>query len=795
VVTIQQALEEAGALLGRGRWAEAEQLCRTVLKSGTENFQALSLLGVIAAQTRRTREAAELFRRALGAKPDDIGAAANYSKALTELNRFDEALIVCERLLKLDPRYAEGHNLRGMLLQKLERPEAALASFDQALELKPGLAQTHYNRGVVLRGMHREAEALASYERALAIKPAYAAAHNNRGALLQEIGRPMEALASFDRALAIQPDDAEMRSNRGSALEALGRFEDALGSYERSLALRPQDPEAHGARGRVLRELKRFDESLMSYERALALNPDYAEVHNNRGLVLQDLMRPDEALQSFKRALEIKPSDADVYVNMGNALVRVRRWEEAVESYERARQLNPELSWLHGEWLHVKMRLCDWRDVDVQVRKLLREVAQAKKAVLPFQALALTDSAALQLQAALTWANHSALSQVLPPTARVPHPTGKILLGYYSADYHDHATAFLAAGLFEQHDRTRFELIAFSFGPPSEDEMRRRLTAAFDRFVDVRSRSDKEVAELSRELGVDIAVDLKGYTAGARMGIFAHRAAPVQVSFLGYPGTLAAPYIDYLVADETLISPETCANYTEKIAYLPGSYQVNDRKRSIAERNFTRAELGLPPEGFVFCCFNNAYKVGPAAFDVWMRILERVEGSVLWLLLDNARAAENVRREAEARGVSGARLVFAPHMKLPEHLARHRHADLFLDTYPYNAHTTASDALWAGLPVLTRSGASFASHVAASLLKAAGLAELITTTPEAYESLAVELAADRGRLASLAERLRRTRLEVPLFDTELFARRLEEAYNQMYQRSVRGLSPSHLHVA
>jgi protein O-GlcNAc transferase len=588
MLAIQRAIQEATALLGRGRWAEAEQLCRTVLESHAEHFQALSLLGVITAQTRRTHEAADLFRRALAAKPDDGSAAANYAKALTELNRFDQALTICERLLKLKPDHAEGHNFRGMLLQKLERPEAALASYDRALELEPDHAQVYYNRGVVLRGMHRVVQALASYERALAIKPAYAAAHNNRGVLLQEIGRPLEALASYDRALAIQPDDPEIHCNRGRALEALGRFEDALQSYEHALALRPQDANAHGARGRVLRELKRLDDSLLSYERALAIKPDYAEVHNNVGVVLQELMRPDEALQSFERALEIKPNDADVYVNLGNALVRLRRWEEALDRYGRAREINPDLSWLHGNWLHSKMRLCDWRDLDFHVTQVLQEVAQAKKAVLPFQAFALTDSPALQLQAARIWASHSAPAPLVLPAARELKRSDRIRLGYYSADFHEHATAFLAAGLFERHDRSRFELTAFSFGFPKEDGMRRRLTAAFDRFVDVRSRSDQEVAQLSRELEIDIAVDLKGYTEGARMGIFAHRAAPVQAGYLGYPGTLAAQYVDYLIADETLVPPETCAHYTEKIVYLPGSYQANDRNRSVADRNFTR---------------------------------------------------------------------------------------------------------------------------------------------------------------------------------------------------------------
>ena len=795
MVTNQHAIQEAAALIGRGRWSEAEQLCRAVLQSDARDFQALTLAGVIAAQTRRTQEAAVFFHRALAARPDDAGAAANYSKALTELKRFGEALSVCERLLRQNPDHAEGHNLRGLLLQKLERPEAALASYDKALELKPGLAQAHYNRGVILRGMRREAESLASYDRALAIKPAYAAALNNRGALLQEMGRPLEALASYDRALAIQPDDAEIHVNRGNALGALARYEDALESYERALALRPQDPEALAARGRVLRELKRFEESLMSYERALALKPDYPEALGNMGVVLQDLMRADEAIQCFRRALELEPNDANIHVNLGNACVRLGRWEEVPEYYRRAYEINPDIVWLHGEWLRSKMRLCDWRDFDVHVRLLLQEIAQGRKTVLPFPVLAFTDSPALQLQAATIWANHVASRQALLPPVRPPEPARKIRLAYYSADFNHHATAILAAGLFEQHDRSRFELTAFSFGPPIEDEMRRRLTAAFDRFVDVRSRSDKEIALLSRELNIDIAVDLKGYTAEARMGIFAHRAAPVQASYLGYPGTMAASYIDYLIADETLIPPESFADYTEKIVHLPNSYQVNDRKRLIADRDFTREELGLPPRGFVYCCFNNPFKITPAVFDGWMRILARVEGSVLWLLVDSDRAAENVRREAEARGVSGARLVFAPHMPLPEHLARHRRADLFLDTAPYNAHTTASDALWAGLPVLTRLGESFAARVAASLLKAVGLPELIAATPQAYESLAVELAGDPVRLAELAQRLRRTRLAVPLFDTELFARHLEEAYLQMYHRSLRGLRPDHIHVA
>jgi predicted O-linked N-acetylglucosamine transferase (SPINDLY family) len=364
-------------------------------------------------------------------------------------------------------------------------------------------------------------------------------------------------------------------------------------------------------------------------------------------------------------------------------------------------------------------------------------------------------------------------------------------VGYFSADFSNHATLHLLAGLFEHHDRVKFEVTAFSFGPESQDPMRRRLEAACE-FIDVRERPDREVALLARERQIDIAVDLKGFTQDCRPGIFALRAAPVQVSYLGYPGTLGAPYMDYLIADRVLIPPESAQFYSEKIVYLPDSYQVNDAARVIAERVFSRAELGLPAAGFVYCCFNNNYKITPATFDGWMRILRQVPGSVLWLLEDNAGAAGNLRAAAEARGVSAARLVFAPRLPVADHLARQRAGDLFLDTLPCNAHTTASDALWAGLPLLTCLGESFAGRVAGSLLAAVGLSELITGSQAEYEALAVGLARDPGRLAGIRTRLAAQRLTAPLFNTELTTRRLEAAYEALVERHRAGLVPGHM---
>jgi predicted O-linked N-acetylglucosamine transferase (SPINDLY family) len=408
--------------------------------------------------------------------------------------------------------------------------------------------------------------------------------------------------------------------------------------------------------------------------------------------------------------------------------------------------------------------------------------------------LAMTDCAEIQQRVSRMWVQDRCPRNDSLPAAFDPAGRERIRVGYFSADFHEHATAYLIAGLLESHDRSQFEVLGFSLGPESQGAMRTRVREACDEFIDVRSQSDSDIVRLARERRLDIAVDLKGFTQDGRPGIFALRAAPVQINFLGFPGTMAADYIDYIIADRTLVPEASRCHYSEKIVYMPDSYQANDDKRTIADRAFTRAELQLPAAGFVFCCFNNPFKILPAVFDIWMRILHRVGGSVLWLFEDNPIAARNLRNAAAARTVDPARLVFAKPMDLPEHLARHRVAGLFLDVWPYNAHTTASDALWTGLPVLTCPGESFASRVAASLLTAVGLSELIATTPRDYEELAVSLAGDPTRLAGLRQRLAEHRGTAPLFDTTLYTRHLESAFQAMHARRCAGLAPDHFHV-
>jgi predicted O-linked N-acetylglucosamine transferase (SPINDLY family) len=440
------------------------------------------------------------------------------------------------------------------------------------------------------------------------------------------------------------------------------------------------------------------------------------------------------------------------------------------------------------------MLLCDWDGMASAVEDLVHKAWQGKRATRPFTVLALSDDPRLQRQVAQISAEASTPGPgALPPIVKRPGGP-RIRVGYYSGDYHNHATAHLMAEFFELHDEKRFEIFAFSFGMEIRDPMRARLERAFDRFVDVRMRSDREIARLSRDLQIDIAVDLKGFTQDSRPGIFVHRAAPVQVNYLGYPGTLGGDSWDYIFADHTLITPASRSHYSERVVYLPHSYQVNNRHPPTGTEEFGRAELGLPAGGIVFCSFNSLYKITPAMFDSWMRILKRVEASVLWLLAENPLAVENLRKEAGRRDVDAARLVFAEPMPLARHLARLGAADLCLDSFPCGAHTTASDALWAGVPVITRPGESFASRVAASLLHALGMPDLVATSEQRYETLAVEIATDAARLAALRSRLRAARMTAPLFDTPRTTLHLEQAYSMIYDRYHADLTPVDMDV-
>ncbi len=757
---------------------------------------AAALFGRAAAlqNLNRPAEALAAFDRLLAR---DAGLAAGWNNrglVLRDLQRLDKALASIDKAIALQPDYADAWNNRGVVLRDLKRLDEALASYDKAISLQPDYAYAWNNRGVVLRGLKRPDEALAGYDKALALRPDYADAWDNRGAALRELKRPDEALASIDRAIALQPGFANAWANHGAVMRDLKRPDAALASYDKVIALDPRFAQAWSDRGAVLQDFNRLDEALASIDKAIALKPDQAGAWSNRSAVLQEMKRPDEALASADKAIAIDPRQADAWSNRGGALLDLKQLVEAAASFGKALGLEPDREFLLGDYLQAKMRVCDWEGLEDDLARCAAGIRQGRKIIMPFSFLVAMDDPELQKMAARIYSEAKyPAGAALGPVARRPRAE-KIRIGYYSADFHNHATAFLLAELLEAHDESRFELHGFSFGPDVRDGMRQRAASAFADFTDVRSMSDRDVARLSRARGIDIAVDLKGHTRDSRPGIFAEGCAPAQLAYLGYPGTMGADYMDYMVADATVIPAGSEKYYTEKIVRLPGSYQANDSRRKISGRLFTRQESGLPESGFVFCCFNNNYKILPETFESWMRILQAVDGSALWLLEANPWAAENLRKEAKARGVGAARLVFAGHLPLDEHLARHRLADLFLDNWPCNAHTTASDALWAGLPVLTFPGQSFVSRVAASLLKAVGLPGLIAGSREDYETLAIAVAKDPPRLAGLRETLADNRATAPLFDGKRTARNLEAAYEAIHARCQAGLPPDHITI-
>lgn len=600
-----------------------------------------------------------------------------------------------------------------------------------------------------------------------------------------------EALKYFDKVIKLSPRNGVAHSNRGNVLQELGKYKDALLAYDVALSLESSYVEAYNNRGNALQALGRYQEALHAYSSALSLAPNYSEAYVNQGNALQALGRYEEAITAYGAAIFLNPADKDAYRGRADALQDLGRYFEAIQDYDSAIQCDVNDGVAYGLRRQAKLYLCQWSDFDDELLQLSSRVMAADEVIPPFLVLTSIDSLQVQKRAAELWVNSRYLFNPARNYALRPK-NERICIGYFSADFHNHATAFLMAEFFELHDRGKFELIAFSFGPDVQDEMRSRLLPAFDKFIDVNLKTDQEIAEISRSLGIDIAIDLKGYTKHARPGIFANRAAPIQVSYLGYPGTMGASFMDYLIADPILI-PEISRNgYTEKIAYLPDTYQANDTKRQISKIELTRSQFGLPEDSFIFCCFNSAYKITPNVFSSWMRILNKVPKSILWILASNDLTVSNLKDAAQACGIDQNRIIFAEKIEPSLHLARHKLADLFLDTFPCNAHTTASDSLWAGLPLLTQMGETFVSRVAASLLSAVGLPELITNSLEEYEGKAISLANHPDGLNAIKERLSVNRLNAALFDTPNLVKNMENLFTQMYKRSQDGLPPDYL---
>jgi protein O-GlcNAc transferase len=615
------------------------------------------------------------------------------------------------------------------------------------------------------------------------------------GLALHRRGAVDEAAVRYAEVLRADPANADALYYLALISCQHGRFEEGAELARKSLASDPKQARSHVILGRALHALGFHDDALASFERAIALTPELAPAHANRADVLSKIGRNAEALDGYDRALALAPDSVADWMNRGAALIALDRHDEALASFDRGYALNPNFAQaddFRAPRLLSKLRICDWTNLAAETGELLAMVRAGKPLSLPYAIVAIPSSPAGQLQCARRYVQEQPAYPPLWQGEVYAHH--RIRVAYLSADFNEHPTAYLTAGLFEQHDKSRFEITALSFGQNDKSPVRRRLEAAFEHFIDVRDNSDQEIGALMRRAEIDIAVDLMGFTKDNRLGVLARRAAPIQVNYLGYPGTMGAPYMDYILADATVIPDDHDAFYAERVVRLPGTYQINDNRRAISQHTPTRGECGLPQNAFVFCCFNNPQKITPEIFDIWMRLLRATEGSVLWLITGNAKAAANLRLEAEKRGVPAERLIFAPKAGVPDHLARHRLADLCLDTLPYNAHTTASDALWAGLPVLTCLGETFAGRVAASLLKAIGLDALITRTLAEYEAQALRLARDPAYLATLKDTLNRNCDTCLLFDTPSATRHIEAAYLTMAEIAQRHEKPRSFNV-
>ena len=571
-------------------------------------------------------------------------------------------------------------------------------------------------------------------------------------------------------------------------------FSSALDFINKAIKINPNFAEAYNERGNTLNELKQLQLAIKSYDQAIKLNPKYADAYYNKGLVLHELKRIELAIENYDQAIKINPNHVYSHNNKGYALQKLKKIEASIESFYNVLKIDPNFDFLLGELVHAKNKLCDWNSFNKDLETLKNKINEKKKSSTPFPILQLYDSPSIQKNTAEIYVKEKFYKEKILNPISIVAKNKKIRLGYYSADFYNHAMSYLLAGLFKQHDKSKFELFAFSFGPEKNDEMSKKIPNYFNDFVKVNFKTDKEIAEISRNLKIDIAIDLLCFTTNNRMGIFSERCAPIQINYLGYPGTSGANFIDYIIADKILIPKESQKYYSEKIIYLPNTYQARDSSLKISNKIFKREELGLPKNAFVFCCFNQNNKITPNIFDIWMKILKTVDKSVLWLLEDNSIAVKNLKKEAKKRKIDPERIIFAKRMPMADHFARHKCADLFIDTFPYGAHTTCSDSLWAGLPIVTLMGKSFASRVGSSLLNAINLGELITTTEKEYEKLIMELANNSYRLKEIRNKLHKNRFTKPLFDTKLYTKNIELAYTKIYEKHLNKLSVENIEI-
>jgi len=839
-----------------GRENEGVKLLEMSLNQDEKQFWAHNAHGVGLLNLKEYKLAALSFNRAIDINPSYVDAYFNLGKTQRELGKTSDAIISYSKCIELDKNYANAFNNRGTIfledlkdydkslenfqqfiklapnstlgqnnlgavLYKLERYDEAINCYDRAIQLKPDDIQSHFNRGIALGKLKRYDEAVKCYDQIIFLKPDNEEVHLNRGVALQKLKRYNEAIKSYKIAIKANYDNDKAYFNLGVIYSNLKRYDEAQKFYEKShqsrtnpkeekeeifskdnyedqirkyrneIELDPYNAKAHLRIGDIFRKLQRTDEAVQSYDLAIKIRPDFVRAHINRGIIFHKINCHAEAIINYSHAIEIEPDNIQALMLRSAVNKELDNHIESIMDYEHAANLKPHIPYLLGSLLDSRMKVCNWDNFDGQRSEITKKIKNEEHVIGPFLAIAFFENPELHKSVTELYNREKyPLNKLSPKIKKYPRHK-KIRIGYFSGDFRYHPVSTLTAELFELYDSNQFEIYAFSHG--SKDHFTERLEKSFDDFISIDKMTDNDVVLLGRKMEIDIAVDLGGYSGNERVGIFSRRVAPIQLMYIGYLGTMGSEYYDYLLADQHIIPKKMRKWFSEKIIYLP-SFQVNDNKKVFPDKIFTRENLGLPSKGFVFCCFNNSYKILPTTFDSWMRILSRVDSSVLFLLAQNEDVKKNLQKEAIVRGINPDRLIFGAKLSSSDYLARYRNADLFLDTSPYNAGATASDALRSELPLITLIGSSFASRHAASILNAVGLPELITESTQDYESLAVELATNPDKLLAIKHKLVKNLTNSLLLDTKLFSQNIENAYQKIYQRNQDGFAPDHIFI-
>ena len=707
---------------------------------------------------------------------------------------FDSSKKICIEILDNDPKNFDANNLLAAIFFQNSEYLNAIKFFKNAITINPKIPDLYNNLSIAFCQIKKFDEALASWNKAIRIKPDYAEAYFGKGNIYSIFKDYDKAIDNYYKAIQINKNFKQAYNNLGNIYFLNKKFKKSLENFVLASNIKPVNEIEINNQGNIFFELRDYKLALEKYSYATNINPKFALGFYNIAKTYEELNQSDDAIINYQKAIQLNSNFAEAHQNLGNLYLDLEIFEKGIFNLTEALRINPGLKNLHGTIIQSKCGMCDWSTFVDDKNLLEKNILMKKNTSNPFPVISIYDSPELQRIASETYVKDEFSNYERKEIIKKNIAPKKIKIGYFSSDFHNHATSHLMINLFELHDRSKFEVYAFSFGKDDNSDMRERISKAFDKFFDVRLKSEEEIAKKSRELEIDIAVDLKGYTGNNRFGIFIERCAPIQISYLGYPGTTGSPYIDYLVADKTLIPNKNKKFYSEKIIYLPNSYQVNEDKKIISKKNFTRKDFGLPDDSFVYCSFNQIYKILPEMLKIWANILTEVKNSVLWLLADNDKAKTNILSEFLKVGVNSSRVIFTKRLSLDEHFERQKLADLFLDTYPCNAHTTASDALRVGLPLLTLKGQSFASRVSTSLLKELEMEELITNNYEEYTIRAIELAKDKELINNIKVKLQKNVKSKTLFKAETFTKYLEISYQKVYELYLRDMQPDHIEV-